>query len=286
MGSGAVARYYDRLGRWNRIAQLLGYGGGQSTHTVHRALADPEAQGRPTFTRIHDILFAELAGTPPRRMLDAGCGLGGTMMAFAERFRDLSATGLTLSESQAQQANGWMARRGLDGRVHALVRSFDDPPRGPFDLIVAIESLAHSENPSASIAALSRVLAPNGTLIIVDDMPEPEADRSEDLRVFKAGWHCPVLADRAAYRSALTRGGVNIQSERDLTSDCRPRSFLAISLLMRLNRLVRHLSPSPGVRQVLDAHLGGLALERLLRRREVRYRLILARPKSSAIQVS
>jgi SAM-dependent methyltransferase len=287
MTTGVLARYYDRLARWNRIAQLFGYGGGRSTLTVHRGLADPAAHGRPTFTRIHDILFAELADTTPRRMLDAGCGLGGTMLACVERFREIAATGLTLSTSQAQQANSAAAARRLDGRVQALVRSFDDPPRGPFDLIIAIESLAHSNDPAASVTALAGVLATGGRFVIVDDMPEPDAGSSADLIVFKTGWNCPVLAGSATYRAALTRGGLTVLEEHDLTPECRPRSAGRTAMLMMANRVARRLLPSPAVRQVLDAHLGGLALERLLRTGAVRYRMIVARrPDTTGIRVS
>lgn len=287
MATGALARYYDRLARWNRVGQAFGYGGGRSTLTVHRALADPAAGGRPTFTRIHDLLFAELTDATPRRMLDAGCGLGGSMLAGAQRFRDLAATGLTLSPSQAQQANSVASERRLDGRVHALVRSFDDPPHGPFDLIIAIESLAHSTDPAASVGALARVLAPGGTFVIVDDMPEAEAAPSGDLTVFKAGWHCPVLAGSMTYRGAVTRAGLTVRAERDLTPDCRPREPARIAALMRVNRAARRLVPSPAVGQVLDAHLGGLALERLLRTGAVRYRMIVAsRPDTVGIRVS
>ncbi|MGC4082586.1 MAG: hypothetical protein QM736_10860 [Vicinamibacterales bacterium] len=40
MASG-VATYYERLGRWNRLARVLGDGGGSGALTVHRALVDP-----------------------------------------------------------------------------------------------------------------------------------------------------------------------------------------------------------------------------------------------------
>jgi tocopherol O-methyltransferase len=276
MPTGALATYYDRLGRWNRVAHAFGYGGGRASLTVHRALADPDAGGRPTFTRIHDVIADQLSEAPPRRMLDAGCGLGGTMLALAERFRDLSAVGLTLSGSQAAQANVAAARRGLGGRVHALVRSFDEPPTGPFNLIVAIESLAHSPEPHDTVSALARVLEPGGSFIVVDDMPEPGAQETDDLTVFKRGWNCPVLADRQAFLDAFASSGLMLLADRDLTGDCRPRSFNRISGLMAVNRLARRLIPSAAVRQVLDAHLGGLALERLLRRGTMRYRLLVA----------
>jgi len=277
--STGVAGYYDRLSRWNRVARIIGYGGGQDALTVHRALADPAANGRPTFTRLHDIVIARviarLSGKRQLSVLDAGCGLGGTMLALAESL-DASCTGLTLSTSQASIANAAAERRGYGQQVRAVVQSYDAPPGGPFDAIVAIESLAHSTDPARSVAALSRVLTPGGRLVIVDDMPEPEALDSPDLTAFKAGWQCPALWTAQEYREHLKALGLHLTDEIDLTSDMRPRSALTVAWLMTLNRWARLITGS-SLRQVLDSHAGGLALERLAARKLVRYQLIVAR---------
>ena len=275
MGTGSLATYYDRLGRWNRAAGAFGLGGGSSTMTVHRALADPRAQGRATYTRLHDVLLEQLAALASPRVLDAGCGLGGTMIALA-RERDATCVGLTLSGSQAASANATAARLGLSSKVHALVQSYDHPPAGPFDLIVAIESLAHSPHPATSATALAGVLAPGGHLVIVDDMPEILAAASPDLDTFKRGWQCPVLLTAAEYLGSLTRVGLDLMTQLDLTDDCRPRAMARIAQLTTLNRLIHRLVPSAALRQVLDSHLGGLALERLTRAGLMRYRLLVA----------
>jgi hypothetical protein len=96
MADSLVAAYYDRLTRWNRLARAVGYGGGSATLTVHRGLADPRANGRPTSTRLHDLIVETVAVDRSPRVLDAGCGLGGTMLALRERWGG-DYTGVTLS---------------------------------------------------------------------------------------------------------------------------------------------------------------------------------------------
>ena len=273
--STGVATYYDRLGRWNRFARVFGYGGGAGALTVHRAPADPSAQGRPTFTRLHDVLLDHLPSLDAPRVLDAGCGLGGTMFALAEA-SGATCVGLTLSRSQAAAANAAATRFGLANRVKAIVQGYDHPPDGPFDLVVAIESLAHSADPAVSVAALATVLAPGGCLVVVDDMPEPAASVSEDLITFKAGWQCPVLWSASDYQTGFARADLSAITHLDLTAFCRPRSQARIGQMMRLNRLVHRLAPA-GLKQVMDSHMGGLALERLTRTGLVRYRLLIAR---------
>jgi SAM-dependent methyltransferase len=273
---GATGEYYDGLDRWTALAHAFRYGGGRSELTVHRALADPRAGGRTTVTRLHDLLLESLPMPDGGRVLDAGCGYGGTMLAFADhaaaRF-----TGLTLSSRQAALGRRTIARAGLADRIEILVRSYDDAPAGPFDAIVAVESLAHSADPHRTLAALCARLAPRGSIAIVDDMPEPAARGTSDLDAFQTGWRAPVLASAADIQAALRDAGLAIVVDRDLSADQAPRTLPRIARLERLNRLLRRLAPTQTARALLDSYHGGLALERLYRHRLMTYRLVLAR---------
>ena len=187
----------------------------------HRALADPSAQGRPTFTRLHDVLLEHLPSLDAPRVLDAGCGLGGTMFALVEA-SGATCVGLTMSPSQADAANAAATRLALENRVKAIVQGYDHPPSGPFDLVVAIESLAHSADPATSVAALAAILAQGGRLAVVDDMPEPAAAASDDLTTFKAGWQCPVLWSASDYQAGFARAGLSLVTQLDLTAFADP----------------------------------------------------------------
>ena len=277
-----LGTYYDRLGTWNRLARWVGFGGGHATWTVHRALADPRVGGRPTTTRLHDRIGALLDAIPgaPRapRVLDAGCGLGGTMF-WLVRTREAQCIGVTLSAGQADTARAAVAHLGLSDRVQCVVGDYDAPPAGPFDLIVAIESLAHSADPARSVRALASVLAVGGLLVIVDDMPEPSATGSADLRRFQEGWQCPVLASAGAHREALQMAGLTLRHDVDLTPEVRPRRGWWVWVLRALNRLAAWW-PSDGWRQVLASHDGGLCLERMTRQGRMRYRVLIAQRES------
>lgn len=289
----SISAYYQRLGHWTGVARIFGYGGGRDTLTIHRALADPGARGRATTTRLHDVLVEVLGPLHQPRVLDAGCGFGGTMIDLRRRMGGVY-TGLTLSESQAATGRQAVARLGLSDSVRFLRQSYDTPPPGPFDLIVAIESLAHSAHPATSVAALSSVLAPRGRLVIVDDMPEVEvvasragdevmrAAAAEDLSRFKSGWQCPVLWSAWQYRQAFAERGLVMTTEIDLTASCRPRPLARLRLLESVNRLARVLVPTAPWRTVMDSYYGGLALERLIRQGFVRYRLLMARSATTS----
>jgi SAM-dependent methyltransferase len=242
---------------------------------VHRALADPRAGGRATVTRLHDVLAEAVPLASLQRVLDAGCGLGGTILYLAERC-GASFTGVTLSEAQAAVGRSAAARVGLAERVRIVVGSYDEPPAGPFDLIVAIESLAHSDDPAASIAALAARLAPSGQIAIVDDFPLAAARGTSDLALFQAGWRLPALPTAEELGQMLAAQRLAVATDRDLTAEVRPRTLARIAILERLNLMLRTLAPSRA-EPLLDSYRGGLALERLYRRGSIRYRLIVAR---------
>ena len=93
----------------------------------------------------------------PPRVLDAGCGFGGVMIDLVGRFGG-SAVGLTLSRcAGAGGPAGRRPSRAVGVASSVLVRTYDDPPVGPFDLVVAVESLAHSPDPARSLDALDEV---------------------------------------------------------------------------------------------------------------------------------
>jgi SAM-dependent methyltransferase len=271
----ALGAYYDRLAHWTASARYLGYGGGRDALTVHRALADPRAGGRPTVTRLHDVLLAALPALPAGHVLDAGCGLGGTMLDLAQRC-SARFTGVTLSARQAEIGRAAVATAGLEQRIRIEIGSYDSPPEGPFDLAIAIESLAHAARPAGTIGAIAARLAPGGRFAIVDDMPEPQARGSRDLALFQAGWELPVLAGAAEIKGELARCGLALVAERDLTDEMRPRTLARIAQLERFNRALRRVAPFAALRSLLDSYHGGLALERLYRSNWMRYRLIVA----------
>jgi cyclopropane fatty-acyl-phospholipid synthase-like methyltransferase len=209
-------------------------------------------------------------------VLDAGCGLGGTMLDLAAR-GSATFVGLTLSEQQAAIARRAVANAGLTERIEVRVESYDVPPTGPFDVVIAVESLAHSAHPEATLAALAACLAPSGWLAVVDDMPTGEARATSDLESFKAGWRLPVLPSAAELIAAIERCGLAPTANHDLTGDVRPRALKRIARLETLNRALRRLSPTAALWELLDSYQGGLALERLYRHRLMNYRLVVAR---------
>lgn len=271
-----VARYYRWLDGLSFFQERRAEG--EAAHPIHRALTDPEG-GPPSPLVLHRLMREGLELPPSPRVLDAGCGYGATMLDLAPALGG-DWTGLTLSEAQRARGGAAIAAAGLAERVRILIQSYDTPPPGPFDLIIGIESLIHSADPAATIAALAPVLAPGGHLAMVDDMPEealpPEAARRFDI--FRRYWRCPVAPTRAGWVRAMEAAGLALVAERDFSPLLRVRSMAqAAPRLRELDAWPARLRRALGLGVRAEAEIGGIMLETLQTEGFVRYRLLVAK---------
>lgn len=274
-----VARYYNWLSWFQRATSWIGQGGGYQSLTVHRLLAssDPAVAGADV---VHERILAAVDSKAPR-VVDAGCGLGGTIFYLQRRLGG-EYDGLTLSPTQRVHAEREAKRRGIAAACRFHLCSYDDDlrpivPDGA-DLIVAIESLAHSVGPERTVANLARALRRGGALIVVDDVPgDALADADSDFAGFRSGWRCPAIARHAALLGALSNAGLEVERDEDLTPLVARRDPQEIERLVTVNRRWRSLTGWLGAAELIDSLHGGLMLERLYRRGLMRYRLVAAR---------
>ncbi|MCX7378504.1 MAG: methyltransferase domain-containing protein [Alphaproteobacteria bacterium] len=279
-----IARYYAFLDRLTQLNVMRSESGSQA-QPIHRALKDPrspeEGGGPPSPTIIHRLIREAATLPEAPRVLDAGCGYGATAFDLQPQTGG-TWLGITLSPIQVQRATAEAARRGVSNHLHFALQSYDDALPGPFDLIIAIESLIHSTNPAASIANLATHLAPGGQLVIVDDMPEPglSPEDEADLALFKRMWRCPVAPPAPEWRGALATAGLTLTHEQDLT----PLILLGNPADLRATRARQQRRAfwlglvGQGLREQAD--IGGRTLELLHLKGAVRYRLLAARKEA------
>lgn len=105
------------------------------------------------------------------RVLDAGCGVGGPAVGFAER-RNLNIEALTLAQVQVEEAQKRIKAKGLEhqikvrqGDFHHLAELY---PANSFDRVLFLESLCHAEDYRRALEQAKQVLKPGGLLYIKD----------------------------------------------------------------------------------------------------------------------
>jgi len=125
---------------------------------------------------------------------------------------------------------------------------------------------------------LATLLRPGGRMLVVDDVPnETLAPGDPDFVAFRAGWMTPAIASDAALAAALARAGLEVCHDLDLTPRLTSRNPAALAALAGLSGLAERISRRTPAGVLLGALHGGLRLERLYRRRQMRYRLVVAR---------
>ena len=92
-----------------------------------------------------DIICRKLRLQPGQRILDLGCGWGGLIIYAAQHY-GVDATGITLSQPQADLANERIQAAGLSDRCRARVQDYREVPTGdlpPYDAIVSVGMFEH-----------------------------------------------------------------------------------------------------------------------------------------------
>lgn len=284
-----IPEYYDWLSRWVQLANWLAYRDRFAAFTMHKRLAAPaDGAGGPTagLEFVNDHLLAAAGLGPEPRVLDAGCGFGGTIFHWQRRAGG-HYDGLTLSRVQLRVARREARRRGLTEACRFHLQSYDAPPPRPsptpaaggYDAVVAIESMIHSPDLGRTLPNLAGALRPGGRLLVLDDMATGDLDRARphEAELLRRHWGCARYPTDGDYRGAVGLAGLELIHDEDLSARMRPRPGAVLDRLERTYSRLHRALPLPPVRTILSAYLGGIALERLHAAGDVRYRLLVAR---------
>lgn len=130
---------------------------------------------RPPVNQVDDLLAHEFESAhlgPGMMVLDAGCGVGGPAMYFAEREPNLHVYGVTISSEQQKLATTTILKTTKlknvtiqCGDYHELCKLY---PPTVFDRVLFLESLCHAENMQKVMKETWTVLKANGCIYIKD----------------------------------------------------------------------------------------------------------------------
>lgn len=161
-----IARFYDASSKlWESVwgeHMHHGYYDSAAKARVSHAQAQVDMVDRVLeFASIDDNAAVE-------RVLDVGCGIGGSTRHIATRF-GCAGEGITLSPYQAARARDVSAAAGLGDKLDFRVADALNMPfaDASYDLVWSLESGEHMPDKRQFVSELCRVLRPGGRLIIV-----------------------------------------------------------------------------------------------------------------------
>jgi SAM-dependent methyltransferase len=271
---------YDSLARYHWLRRRLRGARTGAGLEMHKRLGPPGAvaRGPQEGAASLNTWLLSLLDLPERpRVLDVGCGFGATIVTWARGISG-SFVGLTASRFQARMARREAARLGLGERCDFRVQGYDEPIAGRFDVAVSIEALFHAPDLARTLRNLAASLEGGAPIVLVEDMAKPALDsrRDPDETALLAAWSTPRLHTGRDYRRALGEAGFHVKEEIDLTAQVNRGENRDLETRRRRLARLRRVTPFAAGRRVLDAFLGGVALERLYVRERMRYVTIIA----------
>src|SRR5947199_346483 len=146
------------------------------------------------------------------RILDAGCGAGQRLAALAKVYRKAQFTGLDISNASLDVARQLAAKHQIENLGFWQSDIAELNTADQFDLIVSTGVIHHLPEPARGVEKLSRILSPNGMILLWLYHSFGEFDRllQRELVLTLAG---------SGPSSADLEEGVNILSELKISLD-------------------------------------------------------------------
>lgn len=216
------------------------------THGVHVGFYDDDHDSHDAAVENMNRVLADTVNIEPGdRILDAGCGVGGSSVWLAEH-RGAEVVGSNITDVHLEQARRLAASRDLNGQVRFVDDDFTDMgfPDDSFDVVWGLESVCHAEETPAFLAEAARVLAPGGRLVVADGfmtVRDLSPDQRRQMNHWLDGWAVPHLAHRDDFQAALGSAGFEDIEFRDITHHVLPSSrrlCVASALCYPVSRLL------------------------------------------------
>jgi len=162
--------------------------------------------------RQNEVMAAMINIKATDKVLDAGCGVGGSSIWLAKHI-GCDVTGITITPKQVTLANKNAAAAGVEDKARFFEMdyrhtTFDD---AQFDVIWATESVCHAPDKAEFFKEASRLPKPGGRLIIADYFQTKfDLTAREESALFKKGfngWSIYTICEEEKFKAAASTYG-------------------------------------------------------------------------------
>jgi len=227
---------------------------------LHHGLFNDSESPADAQLKMLDYCIQSLDLKGNEKVLDAGCGYGGTLLYLAQNL-GCGGVGITLSPKQAQIAREKARAAGFSQLLEFVVADADSYtfPCCSFDLVWAMESSEHFADKARFLKNARSALRADGRLLLAAWTGDMANQRV--LEVARA-FLCPELWTANQYIAATEAAGFRVIHCRDLTEKvvhtweiCRQRANAARLAVALLPRAAREFVA--GIDIILDAYRSG-----------------------------
>src|SRR3984885_7282458 len=168
---------------------------------------------------------------PGSKILDVGCGTGGSSIYLAKRHK-MEATGITISSVQVELAKRAAAESGANAKfllMDAEAMQFEES----FDAVWSVESASHYQDIAGFFASAAKVLKPNGTIALIDWFKKPNlnpAEYKKKIIPIEKGM-LVELETMQEYEAWMKSSGLKVIKSEILNKNCAKSWDLALDII-------------------------------------------------------
>ncbi|MFY1625620.1 SAM-dependent methyltransferase [Micromonospora sp. WMMD723] len=197
--------------------------------------------------RLTDEVLRRLVTAPGDAVLDVGCGIGKPAIRLAAT-RDLTVTGVSISEEQIDAAQRVSTAYGLADRARFVAADAADLPfpAASYDAVFALESLHHMADRGRVLAEIARVLKADGSFVIADYALRhpPTPGQEQIVTEFRSACHLATLSTIDEYVADVTAAGFVPIEVVDVSEHVQPSLFQHVQAMRDARaELVGNLPP-------------------------------------------
>jgi tocopherol O-methyltransferase len=185
---------------------------------IHHGLWEGEESPSQAQRHLLDRLATSAALKPGDRVLDVGCGMGGSAIELAARY-GCSVTGVTLSPVQQNWARLTAGWQGVGRKVRFRCQDAERMtfPPATFDVVWNIECSEHFFDKPAFFRRAAAWLLPGGRMALCTWLAGEAPETESAVQVVCEAFLCPSLGTADDYCNWLEAAGLALHTFGDLT---------------------------------------------------------------------
>jgi cyclopropane fatty-acyl-phospholipid synthase-like methyltransferase len=187
---------------------------------IHFGYWDERVKNFPqSLLRMNEVMMEGAHIKPSDKVLDAGCGIGGSSIFLAEKI-GCGVTGISISERQVNKAKELAIEKKVTATIDFKVMNYcaTSFPNESFDVVWGCESICYADDKEQFIKEAYRLLKPGGRLVVGDGFVTDFKNNDQpSIRNWLDGWQVNYLESPERFQQFMRSAGFQNISFTDIS---------------------------------------------------------------------